>query len=594
MPFLILAVLGLPLFLAILMAVSSARGLAWRVIPLAALPALLLALLAPVPMSVSGSWLMMGAVFGLDEVARLFLAFTAVLWIAAGAVARHWFRGVEHATAFAVCSLLAMTGNLGLIVAQDALAFYACFALMSFASYGLVIHARSTSAFAAGRLYITFVILGELALFAGLVLAVAGAESRLLADLRATEVSDLAAALLIAGFAVKLGVMPLHFWLPPAHGAAPVPASAVLSGAMIKAGLFGMLAVLPFGMQALPDHGTVLMAAGLVTVFAAVILGLGQDSPKTVLGFSSVSQMGLIALGLGAGLTAPEAWPVLLPVLVFLATHHALAKGALFLGVGHFGALNGRTGRAVALAVLALPALVLAGLPMTSGALGKEALKTAFVAGSPAWLPWLTIGLTLSGLATTLLMARFGFTLLRTAPAASQSVAPEALALPVLGLVLASATLPLAWPALAGALAAPIRNAGPSDPWPLALGAALAIGAVIRGHALTIGPQVFLHRLVHPFVVIADHAATLVARKRRALRRLGRRVPAMLGERGASWRLGQTAIAGLIVLVFAIETLATRVPERAADFLPEAVEPTATPLNDTIQPPEPDLAAPGP
>ncbi len=592
-PFPILFTIVLPMLFAILLALPIARPLVWRLIPLMPLPALALALLAPAPLTASGAWLILGADFGLDPVSRLFLVFTALLWVAGGAAAREWLRGDPRAGGFAVFFLLAMAGNLGLILAQDAFSFYAFFALMSFASYGLVVHARTPSAFGAGRLYIGFVIAGELALFAGLALAVAEAGSPLLADLRTTPLPAVGAALLIAGFAVKLGVMPLHFWLPPAHGAAPVPASAVLSGAMIKAGLFGMLSILPLGEQALPDHGTVLMAAGLVTVFAGVILGLGQTSPKAVLGFSSVSQMGIVTLGLGAGMIAPEAWPALLPVLVFFAAHHALAKGALFLGVGLFGTQTTLTGRALVLAALAVPALVLAGLPATSGALGKEALKTAFAAGSTAWLPWLTVALTLSGLATTVLMARFAVTLWRAAPPAPAAATPDGLALAALGLLAGSAALPFAWPAVAGALAAPILAAGPSDPLPLVLGAALALAALIRAHALAIGPQVFLRRLAHPFVLAGDRAGALAARKRRALARLGRRVPAALAEHGARWRLGQTAIAGLIALVFIVETVAPRSVGDAAGRVTTEIQADLPPYEDLNRVPGPGLPVSG-
>ena len=571
MTFSLLLPLIFPLLLAALIAWPVMRPLVWRLLPLAALPALMLAVLAPLPMGIGSDWLLMGAAFGLDEISRLFLIFTALLWIAAGAAARGWFSGDARQPGFATWFLLAMAGNLGLILAQEALTFYAFFALMSFASYGLVIHARSASAYHAGRLYIAFVILGELALFAGLVLAVAQADSRLLADLRAAEISGLAAAFLIAGFAVKLGVMPLHFWLPLAHGAAPVPASAVLSGAMIKAGLYGMLAALPLGVQALPDHGTVLMAAGLVTVFTAVILGLGQDSPKTVLGFSSVSQIGLIALGLGAGLMAPAAWPALLPILLFLAAHHALAKGALFLGTGLFSAQVVPSRRALTLLLLAAPALVLAGLPLSSGALGKEALKTAFATGSDAWLPWLTVALTLSGLATTLLMARFAVTLWRAAPTAPAAASPEALTVPVLGLAAGALALPFVWGAVAGPIAAQILATEPSDPWPLALGIVFAVAALIRAHARAVGPQKFLQQLADPFVMLGDRVAAQAARKRRALRRLARQIPKTLSEQAHRHRIGQSAIAALILLIFAIEASSAR--QEAGPAVTQAIVP---------------------
>ena len=295
---------------------------------------------------------------------------------------------------------------------------------------------------------------------------------------------------------MKLGLVPMHFWLPPAHGAAPVPASAVLSGAMIKAGLFGMIATLPFGLASFPDLGPLVMTVGLVTIFTALLLGVQQESPKAVLGFSSVSQMGILALGLGAGLLVPEAWTAILPALLFLAAHHALAKGALFLGVGAFAAQAPGAGRWLALAALAVSALVLAGLPATSGALGKEAMKTALGAASAVWLPWLTVALTLSGAATTLLMARHLFLLARKAPPVPSGLAPDAVALPFLGLGLVSMMLPAFWPWLAGPMAVPRVEAAAW--WPIALGAAVAIAAAVHAHAQRIGPEVFAARLAAP------------------------------------------------------------------------------------------------
>jgi len=73
--------------------------------------------------------------------------------------------------------LAALSGNLWLIVAQDAIGFYAGFALMSFAAYGLVVHARSADAWRAGRVYLIMAVLGEALLLSGLLLRVAGSES---------------------------------------------------------------------------------------------------------------------------------------------------------------------------------------------------------------------------------------------------------------------------------------------------------------------------------------------------------------------------------------------------------------------------------
>eukprot|EP01035_Chromulina_nebulosa_P057631 gene57631-78962_t len=125
-----------------------------------------------------------------------------------------------------------MAGNLGLVLAQDAASFYVFFALMSFASYGLVVHSRTPEALHAGRVYLALVVLGELALFAAIALAWQAAGSLNFADIGpALAVSpwrDAVIGLTLVGFGIKVGALPLHVWLPLAHPVAPTPASAVL------------------------------------------------------------------------------------------------------------------------------------------------------------------------------------------------------------------------------------------------------------------------------------------------------------------------------------------------------------------------------
>ena len=571
-----LAAIGAPLALALGLALPAARGLIWRAIPFAPVPALALALFGPVPMSAREDWLILGTVLGLDATARLFLIPSALVWIAAAAAARGWMTQDPRATSFGLCFLLAMTGNIGLFLTADAASFYAFFALMSFSAYGLVLHSRSVASLAAARLYITFVVAGELALFSGFALAASETGSLLLADLRGADLSVPAVALLLAGFGAKMGVMPLHFWLPPAHGSAPAPASAVLSGAMIKAGVFGIIAAVPLGVAAHADLGVVVTAAGLVTIFAALLLGAREVNPKAVLGFSSVSQMGILALGIGAALMAPGTWAGVLPVLVFLAAHHALAKGALFIGAGAFAAQSGRTGAIAMTMALALPALILAGMPGLSGALGKEALKAAFGTGPALWQPWLTLALALSGVATTLLMARFAVQLWRARPSAPAGLQPDALVVPFAALALGSAVLSALWPTLAGAAARPIAEAGTGAAWPILAGLAIAAAAAVDAHTRRVGWGAFLTSLSAPAERLAARTADRAARRRRAFAAEARRLPPALDAWIGAHRLGQTAIAALFVAVLVLGNTHTTggdiapsvpiaVPEASAD-----------------------------
>jgi formate hydrogenlyase subunit 3/multisubunit Na+/H+ antiporter MnhD subunit len=149
---------------------------------------------------------------------------------------------------------------------------------------------------------------------------------------------------------------------------------------------------------ALPDWGMSLMVLGLLTAYYGVIVGVTQQHPKTVLAYSTVSQMGVVAAVLGAGLSTGA--PGTGALAAFYALHHLLVKGALFLGVGIVGATGTRYGSRVIIP-MALLAFSLAGLPLTSGALAKFATKPLFGDGLAAFMA------TLSAAGSALLMAHF-------------------------------------------------------------------------------------------------------------------------------------------------------------------------------------------
>lgn len=400
-----------PLFLAALLFVRGALGTAARALaPWAALPVLLLALFPAAYGPLALRWLQTGALLELDAVGRIFLIVAAALWTAAGVYARGYIPEEERRRYF-LFHLAAMSGNLALPLAADAVTFFLAFALMTFAAFGLVVHTDDAPAWRAGRAYIVLAVVGEAFLLVGLVLAVGAAGTTALADIPAAVAASphrntLLAALLI-GFGIKAGAVPLHVWLPLAHPVAPVPASAVLSGAMIKAGLLGWLRFLPLGEAALPEWGTFVIVLGAVAAFFGVAIGMVQREPKTVLAYSSVSQMGVLNVGIGIALAAPQAYPAAVAAVTLYAAHHGLAKGALFLGAGMARkAGSGSRGKAVRAALL-LPALAVAGAPLTSGSAAKGELKTLVPFSPDPWPLWLEWMLPLSAFATTLLMARF-------------------------------------------------------------------------------------------------------------------------------------------------------------------------------------------
>lgn len=406
----LLAITFYPLLLLGVFAWRKVENYSWWWIVSAPLAALGVALLVP-DTSLQVSDILFGAVWRLDEMSRPLLLMTALLWSIAGLFAIGY---MEQAALrrFTLFWLLTMIGNFTLIMAQDIAGFYTGFALMTFAGYGLVVHTLKKDALRAGKIYIAMAILGEVLILAGFIAILPDAVEPMLyyVPLAIAEHDQglLIAGLLFAGFGVKAGVLGLHFWLPLAHPVAPTPASAVLSGAMIKAGLIAWMQVLPLGAEYTPlitldNFAYVVMGLGLAASFLAAILGVIQLKPKAVLAYSSISQMGLMTTLLGVALLYPELWPGVLVALIAFSVHHGLAKGALFLGVG-LVSHPGRLPRWVILTLIALPALSLIGVPLSSGGAAKYLLKgEAYETGMGTLIFLLTFAAT----ATTLLMIRF-------------------------------------------------------------------------------------------------------------------------------------------------------------------------------------------
>ena len=147
-------------------------------------------------------------------------------------------------------------------------------------------------------------------------------------------------ALFFLGFGVKAGVIPLHVWLPEAHPSAPTNISALMSGALIKAGIYGMVRVCAFGLG-VPrlSWGVIVVAVGGLSAVLGVLYALMQHDLKRLLAYHSIENIGIILLGLGAGMMAltygrSDVASVGIAASLFHVLNHAVFKGLLFLGAG--------------------------------------------------------------------------------------------------------------------------------------------------------------------------------------------------------------------------------------------------------------------
>ena len=231
-------------------------------------------------------------------------------------------------------------------VAGDAFTFLFAWELMTFTAAALVTteHEERDSRRAA-YLYLVMSHVATGCLIAGfLILASATGSlsfSRILAGgVVDGRMRDLLFTLFLAGFGVKAGIVPLHVWLPEAHPAAPSSISALMSGVLLKSGIYGIVRVCVFGLGVprLSWAVIVVVLGGSSAVFG-VLYALMQHDLKRLLAYHSVENIGIILLGLGAGMVGlaygrPELAWIGVAAGLYHVLNHAAFKGLLFLGAG--------------------------------------------------------------------------------------------------------------------------------------------------------------------------------------------------------------------------------------------------------------------
>ena len=148
---------------------------------------------------------------------------------------------------------------------------------------------------------------------------------------------NLAFVFLLLGYGTKVGLAPVHAWLPDAHAEGPTPISAVLSGLLLNVALFALLRfkLIMAGNAQVLSPGPMMVTMGLVSlVFAGFMLYRRRDI-KRMFAYSSIEHMGIITLAFGLG------GPIASFAGLLHMTMHSLTKSAIFFGVGYVSQLEG-------------------------------------------------------------------------------------------------------------------------------------------------------------------------------------------------------------------------------------------------------------
>ena len=236
------------------------------------------------------------------------------------------------------------------VTAGNIIVFLIAWELMSLCSYFLVtFETRDNEKASAGLLYLVMTHIGSALIMLALLLLAFQANSFEFSDLKniglfmGADVRNIAFILLLLGFGTKAGIVPLHVWLPKAHPAAPSNVSALMSGVMIKTAIYMLIRTYFdfLGIKGPEDawFGLLFLLIASVSALIGVLYALVENDIKRILAFSSIENIGIILIALGAAMVFKAYGLNELAALALIATllhvfFHSLFKGLLFLGAG--------------------------------------------------------------------------------------------------------------------------------------------------------------------------------------------------------------------------------------------------------------------
>ena len=284
----------------------------------------------------------------IDALSAFFLVPIFVLGGLAAVYGRAYMQGADAKRSLgpSIFAFNVLLASMALVaIARNGVLFLVAWEVMALSSYVLVTFDHEEAEVRrAGWVYLIATHIGTMALIAMFVLLARNAGSYDFAAFDAaaplTPGTGFAIFILaIIGFGAKAGLVPMHVWLPEAHAAAPSHVSAVMSGVLLNMGIYGIVRTLSILGPARPYWGPTLMVLGLLGAALGIALALYQRDMKRALAYSSVENIGLVALGLGLGYWGassgrPEVATLGAAGGLLHLWNHTLMKGTMFLGAG--------------------------------------------------------------------------------------------------------------------------------------------------------------------------------------------------------------------------------------------------------------------
>ncbi len=380
-----------------------------------------------------GRWsIPLGINMVLDGLSSLLLLTISVVAAAAMLFSVRYMEQYTAKAKYLSLFMLMLTGMNGVVLSGDIFNLFVFLEIASIASYALVGFGCEHEQLEASFKYAVLGSIASLFILFGIGLVYGNTGTLNLAYIsqviQARGLNNgltFALALFITGFGLKAALVPFHAWLPDAHPAAPAPVSAMLSGVLIKAlGIYTITRLLfnVFGVSG--TVGWVIVALAVLSMLLGAFLGIVQWDFKRLLAYSSISQIGYVALGIGLGcvLIAEDnlkwAAVALLGGLLHLV-NHAVYKALLFLTSGSVQMATGTRrmdrmgGLAARLPFTRLTCTIasasIAGIPPFSGFWSKLILVIAAIGSGYYWIAGIIVFVSVCTLIMYLKVQRYVF-----------------------------------------------------------------------------------------------------------------------------------------------------------------------------------------
>ena len=400
-----------------------------------------------------------GLAFTIDPLGAVFLALTSLVAAPSALYGAGYSRAWDGRPALRQVGFMLNAFLLAMSLvplAGGTLTFLLVWEGMSLSSYFLVMtESDQPEVVSAGQWYLAMTQVGLACLLGAFLLLQSGGSGgfgalRTAAHTLTPAARDAVFALALIGFGSKAGLIPLHVWLPRAHPAAPSHVSALMSGAMIKMGVYGLLRVSLDLLGGGPAWwGGLVLALGAVSALLGVLYALMEHDLKSLLAYHSVENVGLITMGVGAGLLfgslhMATAATLALVAALYHTVNHAVFKGLLFLGAGAVlhatgtrdmnrlgGLIRGMPWTA---ALFLVGSAAISGLPPLNGFVSEWLLFQSLLPGIGAPSPLVAVLMVLSlgmlaltaGLCAACFVKAFGITFLAIPRSPEAAAAHEA------------------------------------------------------------------------------------------------------------------------------------------------------------------------